>query len=203
MGKASKASDKASVKAKKFAGNLRTAKPKQEGYASIEDFWTDYQQAFVEISKGTLEIQSIDPGDFLLISDTPFVQMLLDKGVDMKDGEAINEAYNTFTDEEKYESFIHNVKKCVCHGVVSVKFVNKSPSECNKDIEVSVDRLSTEDLMTVYNAIKQISVPEEVAEKATEFRNESEGSGEAITEDSPDSESISQVTKRSIIPENN
>ncbi len=203
MGKGSKASDKASVKAKKFAGNLKIVKPKPEGFASIEDFWANYQQAFVEISKGTLEIQSIDPGDFILISDTPFVQMLLDKGVDMKDGEAINKAYETFTDEEKYDSFIYNVKKVVCHGVVSVKFVNRSPNQCNRDSEVSVDLLSTEDLMTVYNAIKTLSVPEEVAEKATEFRNEIEDSGGGTNEDSPDSENLSPEAKPNIIPENN
>jgi hypothetical protein len=194
---------KATERVKKFAGNVKTAKPVTDGLATANDFWTDYETGFVTISKDRLlEIQSLDPGDFLIILDTPFVKMLNDKGVDVTDSEAVTQAVNDLTDSEKMEVYKQNIRKVICAGVVSVKFVDKLPQYCDPEKEVSVDRLSQDDQTIIYNAIKELSVPEEVAEKASSFPDESGDSEGRADTDIPDSKDIPFETVPTIISTN-
>ncbi len=191
----------ASSKVKKTLKNF--VKAGDNGLAKISDFWTDYETGFVTISKDRkLEIQSLDPGAFFLVLDTPFLNLLIERGADVKDESSMQRVIDSLTDEERIKAYEDNVRKIICMGVVSVRFVNKPPSRCDSDREVSVDRLSPVDQMTIYNAIRALSMPEEDAETANSFRSEGKGEKAGTAADTPDSEGIRSETVGDTVSKN-
>jgi hypothetical protein len=215
MGKGNKASKKASEKAIKHAGNVRTFRqkaPKPEGLASYEGLISGYETAYVKTPSGwTFEIQTIDPGMFLGIFGTPFISMLIENKA--TDEQSVNEIIESMSDEEKVRqandpTLVNNILEIICRSVINVKLVNKPQSECDRDRqEVSIimlietGKLTQDDITQLYKAIFELVRPEEIAKMAESFLRAYNKSENRTNTDTPDSEDLPPDAKSDTIPE--
>ncbi len=211
MEKGTNASKKASAKAIKHAGNVRVfrpEKPKIEGLTSFEDLIAGYDTAFVKTPSGKMfEIQSVDPGAFLLLLGTPFIALLQSKDANLADAKSVNDTIENLSPDEKNEAasddnFMEIVKQTVCQGVISVKFMNKPQWQCNADKkELSVNLLPIADLLHLYNAIYELVKPEKLQEMAEFFRSQIKEGKDGTAEDPSDSEDLPSDTESDTLSE--
>ena len=172
-----RASQNATKKGKKYAGNVKTArpmKPKVEGLTGYDELLSGYETGYTVTPSGmTFEIQAISPGMFLGIFGTPFMSMLIEQGA--TDQDTVDKIVEKMTDEEKIELanepiLKNSVLDTICAGVISAKLVNKPQSECDpEDKEISIirlleiEKLTEADVVHLYKAIKELTKPEEIA----------------------------------------
>jgi len=218
-----RASQNATKKGKKYAGNVKTArptKPKVEGLTGYDELLSGYERGYTVTPSGmTFEIQAINPGMFLGIFGTPFMSLLIEKGA--TDQKSIDAITDNMTDEEKIELANEPILKgkvldIICAGVISAKLVNKPQSECDpENKELSIIRLieigkltsvSTpedvkDDVTHLYKAIQELTKPEEIAKAAESFLKTYKEGTEGTTEDTPDSEGIPSDTESDTVPE--
>lgn len=164
---------------------------------SYEDMVEEYQTTFVRTSSDKVfEIESIGPGEFMLIFGSPLAQALTNIGFDPGDLEGSAKKLEEASIEQKVDVLLGHdfqdfAESIICAGVISINFVRKSQRECDKDEqEVSVSLLLFQDLCELFNAIIRLSVSREEVGLIEFFR---EGSEEISGERDPssrDSESL-------------
>ncbi|MBC8229240.1 hypothetical protein H8E77_06815 [bacterium] len=165
---------------------------------SYNDFIDNYDTSFITTNEGkTYEIQKVDPGTYMSITGSPLIASLSEQNIDMSDSDEIEQAVNNMSATEKLQyvqsdDFLLFMQKMVCAGIVSLKFVCKRQHECNKlRKELSIDLLSGNDLMELYNAVMALSLPESEREMAENFRETGKREQEQSDTHSSDSGEIS------------
>ena len=148
---------------------------------TYEDLVGNYETSIVTTTSGKIfEIQSITPGAYFLMTGTPLMGILSEKGLDAQTAEERQKVIEELSDEEKLEfvtndGYIEFMQRTCCAGIVSVNFVMKRQRQCNKfKKEVSIDLLEGNDLLEVFSAIMNISVSESAGELVETFQSESE-----------------------------
>jgi len=146
---------------------------------SYEDLVGNYETSIVTTTSGkTFEIQSITPGVYFLITGTPLMGILSEKGLDVQNAEERQKAIEELSDEEKLEfitndGYIEFMQRTCCAGIVSVNFVMKRQRQCNKfKKEVSIDLLEGNDLFELFTAIMNISASESAGDLVETFQSE-------------------------------
>lgn len=148
------------------------------------------------------KIRSVQPGEFIVLTGSPLIAALTEKGIDMQDEKARVAAIKAMSDEEKIalakkmaeDSNIANVGKSIaCQGVISLNLVEKSPEETTGE-EVSVDLIPNEDLEEIVAAIMEISSTEEEIKTVYTFQDYSKEDAGEPNSDTPDSEVIRSET---------
>ena len=188
---------KASSKAKKYAPERPST---TQGLTSYEDLISNYSTSFTTtISGNTFEIQKIDPGTYMSITGSPLIQVLSESDIDLSNREEVEQAIDELPDEEKLQyvqtdEFLLFMRKVVCAGIVSLNFVCKRQNQCNRmKKELSIDLLSGNDLMELYNTIMAMSIPESEGDTVTIFRSNGEKPEEQPDSDLPDSEEVREA----------
>lgn len=184
-----RAKEIASQKGREQAGKTATPVAESEeeeeyiGLTSFADMLENYEEGFANTGSGKrFAIEAIHPGDFAYLLQTPILQLMITKGVDLSSPEEIQETVNHLTSEEHLtmmasEASLRTQREIICAGVTSMKFVMRYQRDC-VDEEVSVYRLTKGETIEIYNAIMEISVPREVREKALRFRKVDEEESE-------------------------
>lgn len=148
------------------------------------------------------KIRSVQPGEFIVLTGSPLIAALSEKGIDIQDDKARVEAIKAMSDEEKIalarnivgdSNLAGTARAIACQGVISLNLVEKSPEETTGE-EVSVNLIPNEDLEEIVAAIMEISSTEEEIKTVYTFQDISEEeSGETDT-DTSDSENIRAET---------
>ena len=148
---------------------------------TYDDLVSDYETSLTVTTSGKLfEIQPITPGTYFLITGTPLMNILSEKGLDGQSTEERQKAIEELSDEEKLEfvtndGYIEFMQRACCAGIVSINFVMKRQRQCNKfKKEVSIDLLEGNDLFEVFSAIMEISASESAGELIETFHSENE-----------------------------
>ncbi len=162
-----------------------------------------YKTSIVQTRLGNAyKIRSVQPGEFVVLTGSPLIAALAEKGIDMQDEKARVAAIKSMSDEEKValaqkmagDSNIANVGRSIaCQGVISLNLVEKSPEETTGE-EVSVELIPNEDLEEIVAAIMEISSTEEEIKTVYTFQDFSEGETEGSDRDTPDGEGVPQET---------
>lgn len=146
------------------------------------------------------KIRSVQPGEFVVLTGSPLIAALTEKGVDIRDGKARVAAIRAMSDEEKIalakkiagdSNLAATAKAIACQGVISLNLVEKSPEETTGD-EISVDLIPNEDLEEIVAAIMEISSTEEEIKTVYTFQDISEGEAGGSDRDTPDGEGVPQ-----------
>ena len=165
---------KASQKSKRV-----TSQVTDKQLTSYEDLVSNYETSITTTTSGkSFEIQPVTPGTYFLITGTPLMSILTEKGLDGQSAEERQKAIEALSDEEKLsfvtnDSYIEFMQRTCCAGIVSVNFVMKRQRQCNKfKKEISIDLLEGNDLFEVFSAIMEISASESAGELVETFRIE-------------------------------
>lgn len=175
-------------------------KPNQEnisntvGLTSFEELTKDYQTNIAKTPSGyTFIIQSIVPGDFVRLIGTPIIDLLLEKDIDINTPDSVAEGIKSLSEKEQMgivasDSFIEMAKLVICAGVISINFTVKKQDECDSaKKEVSIDRLSLADVISLYTQIMSLSMPEAQIETVRLFRTDEQAEQEQSDKDTQDS----------------
>lgn len=148
------------------------------------------------------KIRSVQPGEFVVLTGSPLIAALADKGVDIQDTRASAKAIKGMPDEEKIalakeiagNSDLTAISKGIaCQGVISFNLVMKSPEETEGE-EVSIDLIPNEDLEEIVAGIMEISSTEEEIKTVYTFQDLSEEKPEGSGRDTSDGEDIRDET---------
>ncbi len=166
---------------------------------TYEDYAEQLVTVIVETSSGKVfEVQKVTPGEILKAAGSPLMDLLTQEGLDFgKDGrEEAEEKVRQLPDEKKIEivsdpEFMGIAKSIVCSGVISVNFVDKPRSECDREKkEVPADVLNMRELMDLFTAIMSISVGEGEVQEFYTFREGSERAQDEYGQIAPDGEVV-------------
>lgn len=147
---------------------------------SYDDLVGEYQTTFVRTSSDKVfEIESIGPGEFMMIFGSPIAQVLSDIGIDLDDPEREKKLVDISIEDKvdvllshDFQEFAENI---VCAGVISINFLRRPQRECDQDKqEVSVSRLHFQEMCELFNAIIRLSVSGEEMGLIEFFREGSE-----------------------------
>ena len=148
---------------------------------TYDDLVSNYETSITTTTSGkSFEIQPVTPGAYFLITGTPLMSILSEKGIDIQSAEERQKAVEALSDEEKLsfitnDSYIEFMQHTCCAGIVSVNFVMKRQRQCNRfKKEVSIDLLEGNDLFEVFSAIMEISASESAGELVETFHGENE-----------------------------
>lgn len=148
------------------------------------------------------KIRSVQPGEFVVLTGSPLIAALTEKGVDIQNGKASAAAIRAMSDVEKIalskeiaaDSNMASVGRSIaCQGVISLNLVEKSPEETTGE-EVSVELIPNEDLEEIVAAIMEISSTEEEIKTVYTFQDYSKEDAGEPDSDTPDSEVIRSET---------
>lgn len=146
------------------------------------------------------QIRSIQPGEFVVLTGSPLIAALAEKGIDIQDDKARVQAIRDMSDEEKIDlakkiagdsNLTDTAKEIACKGVTSLNLIMKSPEETVGE-EVSVDLIPNEDLEEIVAAVMEISSTEEDIKAVYTFQDFGEEETEGSDRDTPDGERIQQ-----------
>ncbi len=166
-----------------------------------------YETGFVKTESGVFEIQSVHPGDFVRFIKVPVLKLMLDHGIDIVDDKAMMEGLGDMPAEEMIEtvsddSFIDLAQRVACAGVVNVDFRMQPQTELDsRRGEVSIQVIPAEVAIVLYNAIMELSMPQEVADQLRSFREKYEEEARRGDQDSSDGENLQPETKPDTISE--
>ena len=176
---------------------LTSHQPQQQGLTSYNDLIGNYTISFITTASGnTYKIQKIDPGMYMSITGSPLIQILNNADIDLTDSNAVEETIKNLSTEDKLDyvqsdEFLLFMQRIVCAGVVSLNLVCKHQDNCSPTRkELSIDLLPANDLIEIYNAIMDISVPEGEREVGENFRSDSEAEQDETDTDISDSAKI-------------
>lgn len=168
---------------------------------SYEDLVKEYQTTFVRTSSGKVfEIETIGPGEYMMIFGSPLAQALTNMGLDPDDPKGSALRLADVSIEQKidvllghdFQDFAENI---ICAGVISINFVRKPQRECDEDKqEVSISRLPFQDLCELFNAVIRLSVSGEEMGLIEFFREGSEEVSGERDSSSRDSESLQDTS---------
>lgn len=177
--------------------------PKLTTYEELDSL---YRTAIVATSSGmSFKIQTVSPGDFMIVAGSPILKKLVEHDVDLTNKEQISAVIDGMSTQQKADlvsdgSFLRMARQIVCAGVISINFVDKLQDECDRSKqEVSVDRLPMPDLLDLFTGIMTLAVSEDEEEAAKFFREISGGERGRGDQDSPDGESIRDETVENTI----
>lgn len=191
------ASQKAKAKTKKVMANAE-----DKNLTTYEDLVSDYETSiFVTSSGRTFEIQPISPGAYFLITGSPLLDILTEKGLDNEDIETRRKAFEELSDDEKMaivtnDDYLEFMQRVCCAGIISLNFVMKRQSACRAyKKEVSIDLLSSGegagDLVELFGAIMELSSSESEGEMVETFRKEDKEESTGHDTDTSDGEGVS------------
>lgn len=155
-----------------------------------------YETGFVRTESGLFEIQTVHPGDFVRFIKVPVLKLMLDHEIDIVDDKAMMDGIQNMPAKEMIEtvsddSFIELAQQVCCAGVVNVDFRMQPQTELDsKRRQVSIQVIPAEVTIVIYNAIMELSMPQEVADQLRSFREKYEeeaGRGDLA---SPDVQSV-------------
>lgn len=172
-----------------------------------EQLLATYDTGFVTTSIGQFEIQSIHPGDFVRFIKVPVLKLMLDHGIDIVDDKAMMDGLEKMPAEEMVatvsdDSFIELAQRVACAGVISVDFrMQPQPELDTKQGQVSIQVIPAEVAVVIYNAIMELSMPQEVADQLRSFREKYEEEAGRGDQDSSDGEDLQPKTEPDAISE--
>lgn len=178
------------------------------GFTTPEEMLAGYEYGVASTSTGKrFEIEGIHPGDFSYLLHTPVLQLLIQEGVDLSSPEEVLKTVHALPPEEQLafatqESFLQTAREIVCAGVTSMRFVMRRQKDCTGG-SISIYRLTKGEIIEVYNAIMEMSIPREARERAAWFRevgNEERESPED-GQDTSDGEGLQPASIGIAVPE--
>ena len=104
--------------------------------------------------------------------------MMTSTGLDFEDEEVRKKFIADMSIEQRAELLdrhLVNVRRVVVKSVISVVFSLKPQHECAKGV-VSIDRLSDDDLLSIWDAIRKISLDEIAGQDEATFQGDSSNS---------------------------
>ena len=156
-----------------------SARFNNNGYASAEDFLKDYKTSSFTLRDGRkIELQGLDPGDFIPIDGSPIRVMMTAAGLDFEDEKIRKKFIGDMTIEQRAELLdrhLVNVRRVVVKSVISLVFSLKLQHECGKGV-VSIERLSDDDLLSIWDAIRKLSLDEIAGQDEATFQGDSSNS---------------------------
>lgn len=176
--------------------------PQQETteFTTAEELLARRKTGIARTTSGdTYQIQRISPGDFFLGTGSPLMKAISESGVDLTDKAEIEKVVedlssNLLTDTD----FIELAKHFVIRGVTSIYFVDKRQDDCVKP-EISIDNISTHDIIDIYTEIMNLSVSEEDVATMANFRHENEGESPEHNSDISDSPEVRETSNGDIV----
>lgn len=182
----------------------------EEKLTTHEELLSSYRTTIVKTASGrAFEIEALSPGGFLLSVGSPLIQTLTTQGLNTEtaDKGAVENFVAGLTLEQQIalvseEKFLTSVKRIVCAGVISINFVEKPQGDVDTATkEVSIDLLSMQELLSLYTAIINLSLPEAEVRDVQLFREESETVENGDTESASDSTDVRKETLGDSVPE--
>jgi len=146
---------------------------------TFDDLMEGYLTGTAYLTSGmAFDIQTLSPGDLVIVVGTPLVKLLMDQGAKIEEASTVddlNQAIQAMGNEEQEEvykspDFRDIMINAICRSVISINFVNKRATQCDssrKEVSV-IDRLSELDRFELFMQIMAIATtPQDIDDIAS------------------------------------
>ena len=125
------------------------------------EIWKGYQSKIIKLENSgyVVQIDSLDPGDYETIFESPYHALMTVAGIKEFNRKELVEFINNLTPRQRAvvtEAEMMNVRRVVIKAVKSLFLTMKTPSECSPN-ETSIFQIGDRDCRQIYNEVDKLS----------------------------------------------